>query len=97
MKTHELKIKEKYFEEVLGGRKTFELRKDDRGYEVGDGIAFRVVGEENDPPCAVCALWKITYILRDCPEYGLMPGYCILGIKREESSEKGANAWLKEK
>ena len=24
---------------------------------------------------------KVTYVLRNCPEYGLMDGYCVFGIK----------------
>lgn len=32
---HEVKILPKYFEEVQSGAKTFEYRKDDRGYKVG--------------------------------------------------------------
>ena len=40
MKLHELKIKHEYFEEVDRGRKTFELRKNDRNYQVGDLIHF---------------------------------------------------------
>jgi hypothetical protein len=35
---HEVKILPKYFEEVQSGAKTFEYRKDDRGYKVGDII-----------------------------------------------------------
>lgn len=38
MKTHDLKILPKYFKEVWYGRKTFEIRKNDRNYEVGDKI-----------------------------------------------------------
>lgn len=86
MKTHKLKIKDRYFREVVSGRKTFELRKDDRGYEVGDEIVFDIVpddpvSEGKIPVSVSCGNWKITYILRDCPEYGLAPGYCILSIE----------------
>ena len=38
MKIHELKILPEYFEKLLDGSKTFELRKDDRGFKVGDII-----------------------------------------------------------
>lgn len=40
MKLHELKIKEEYFNAVIRGEKTFELRKNDRNYQVGDLIHF---------------------------------------------------------
>ena len=42
---HELKILPPYFEAVLDGRKTFEIRKDDRGFQAGDAVTLR----EYDP------------------------------------------------
>lgn len=46
MTTHRLKIHEQYANAVLNGTKTFEVRKNDRGYEVGDKIVFDVVTNE---------------------------------------------------
>ena len=80
MQTHELKILPKYFEDVLYGRKRFELRKDDRGFEVGDWIRLREWEDGKYTGRVYYVL--ITYILRDVPEYGLKEGYCILGIER---------------
>jgi hypothetical protein len=88
MKLHELKIKKEYFQEVYFGKKTFELRKDDRDYEVGDLIKFKVVNKDEHGKEGFCeyvdseALYIITYILRNVPEYGLDKDFCILGIKR---------------
>lgn len=90
MHLHELKIEKKYFLDVLHGAKTFELRKNDRNYQVGDLIHFNVIKseeKEHDPEaCDVnfgedCLLYKITYVLKDVPKYGLDMDYCILGIK----------------
>lgn len=36
--THYLKIKPSYFESVLSGQKTFEFRKNDRDYHIGDEL-----------------------------------------------------------
>lgn len=81
MKLHILKIKEEYYSDVIAGEKTFELRKNDRDYQVGDLIHFVDVngydfGYYKDN------VFKIEYILKDVPEYGLDKSYCILGIKR---------------
>ena len=80
MQIHELKILPEYFDAVISGAKNFELRKDDRNYKIGDLIILKefdgtqFTGREikNVP---------ITYILKDCPEYGLHKGYCILGLQ----------------
>lgn len=75
---HELKILPKYFNEVMSNNKHFELCKADRDYHVGDWILLKefengsYTGRESGCLC-------ISYILRNCPEYGLADGYCILG------------------
>ena len=82
MKLHELKIKEDYFYAIVRGEKTFELRKNDRDYQVGDLIHFiKTDGLEYSSGYSKY-VYKITYILKDVPEYGLDKNYCILGIKK---------------
>ena len=80
MKLHNLKIKKEYFKQVFLGTKTFELRKDDRDYEVGDLIHFLDV-EGEDFYYGLGNLYQITYILKGVSEYGLQEGYAILGIR----------------
>ena len=76
---HYIKIQSKYFNDVKYKIKNFELRKDDRGYNVGDIIILDEI--ENGKPTGQAICREIIYILRDCPEYGLQEGYCILGLK----------------
>lgn len=40
MKTHELKLDTNFFDAVLNGEKTFEVRKNDRGFQKGDKVVF---------------------------------------------------------
>ena len=47
MKLHELKILHEYLVDVDLGKKTFELRKNDRDYQVGDLIRFIDVREDD--------------------------------------------------
>ena len=78
-KIHELKILPEYFKAVCSGNKNFELRKDDRDYMVGDYIDFYEFDGKQYTGRSLKFI-KINYILRNCPEYGLADGYCILGF-----------------
>ena len=53
-------------------------RKDDRGYQVGDIVILKEWDGEVYTGRDIAL--KIKYILRNCPEYGLADGYCILGF-----------------
>lgn len=83
MDLHKIKIQVKYYFELLQTNKMFEIRKFDRDYKVGDLINFIVIRDNNEA-YETNEVYKITYILSDCEEYGLMKGYCILGIKELE-------------
>lgn len=75
---HDLKILPQYFEDVISGKKKFELRKNDRDYKVGDMFVLR----EWNPEKGYTGrdfIHCIGYILKDCPEFGLMDGYVIFG------------------
>lgn len=91
IKLHELKIKHRYLVDITLGKKTFELRKNDRDYEVGDLIHFIDLHDEmidlfDTKACDVNieddTLYQITYVLKNVPEYGLDKDYCILGIEK---------------
>jgi hypothetical protein len=47
---HELKCWPEYFHAIRSGRKKFELRKDDRGFAIGDLLVLREF-----IPCVACA------------------------------------------
>ena len=79
--THELKIKPEYFLEVMNGNKTFELRKNDRDYMVGDTIILKEFDEDYT---GAQVERKISYLLMNCEQYGLMDGFVILGLKEIE-------------
>jgi len=76
---HDLKILPQYFLEVKSENKTFELREDDRDYNVGDNLRLLEFdyGEYTGRECNR----EITYILRDVEQYGLKRGFVILGMK----------------
>lgn len=81
MKIIEKKINVRFFEDVMSGRKTFELRKeDDVRYEKGDIVLLRAVDETGKYLLTGSEIpVEVTYVLRNFE--GLEDGYCICGIK----------------
>lgn len=45
---HQLKIKEEYFEDIRNGHKPYEIRKNDRGFSVGDYLALNEIDQDGD-------------------------------------------------
>lgn len=76
---HELKTLQKYFDAVANGDKTFEVRKNDRDYHVGDFLALNEITEIEKKYTGRCCLLRITYILT-AEEY-VKPGYAILSVE----------------
>lgn len=79
MRIHEIKCRNFYFEDVIAGNKNFTVRKNDRGYEVGDILAVNDVSDLDGAYTGRCCLLKITYILDD-PDY-CKEGFVILGFR----------------
>ncbi len=80
-KEHLLKTWNPYYKEVVRGNKTFDVRKNDRNFEVGDLLCLQeyipvggyYTGHE---------YWvKITYVLEG-GNFGIEKGFVVLGIKK---------------
>lgn len=87
MNLHRLKTDPAVFEAVVTGKKTYEIRFDDRGYQVGDVLVLRetaATGEEmkNGAPLIYTGREytdQVSHILRG-PCYGLADGWVILSF-----------------
>ena len=85
-KVHDVKLGATFFDDVKTGRKTFELRKNDRGYKEGDTI---VLHEYKDGATTGRTITKkIVYMLEDFT--GIEDGYCILGLGEVEETLREA-------
>lgn len=76
-KVHELKTLQPYFAEVASGNKTFEVRKNDRDFKVGDLLKLM----EFDPVEGLTGrviTTKVSYVLDDT-KY-CKKGYVVLGM-----------------
>ncbi len=86
MTEHSLKIYPVFYDAVANGAKTFEIRKNDRDYQVGDTLCMREFtgrgsdGVDNYTGRVVYA--KVTYVLtsEDFPR-AIVDGYAVLGIE----------------
>lgn len=76
-KQHEVKIVASDYEDVVSGKKSFELRKNDRGYKQGDSLKMLEFKDGKHTGRTIDA--DIIYMLEDYT--GLTEGYCILGIR----------------
>lgn len=77
-KVHDVKSVQPHFSDVLSGRKTAELRLDDRGYEVGD--ILRQHEYVNGETTGQVVAHQITHKLAGAP--WLADGYCMLSLGR---------------
>lgn len=79
--THKLKILPKYFEAVVDGSKTFEIRRNDRDYKVGDILILQEWSDTTFDYTGKQIEKRISYIFDGRGEYGLAKGYVILALK----------------
>lgn len=75
---HELKIYPRYLEDIASGKKTFEVRKNDRNFQVGDILTLKEWDNINYSGKEIGA--RVIYLLND-KFIGVMPGYVVLGIE----------------
>ncbi len=92
MTTHYLKCWPEIFDAVGACRKTFEVRKNDRGYQTGDLLVLRKWSPHGATPGYIKGSWRcpadeaeavrvrVTYVLSGM---GIEPGFVCMGIKLE--------------
>lgn len=77
---HELKTKPEPFNAVVSGQKTFEFRRFDRQFAVGDNLLLREYLVDKKEYTGRSISVNVTYILSS--GYGIPSGYCIMSIHR---------------
>lgn len=83
MATHELKCWPTSFQGIKRGDKTFEVRKDDRGYAVGDTLDLReydpVSSTYSGDRISVIAVWLLRADQSEI--FGIKYGYVVMSIR----------------
>lgn len=93
MTEHNLKTDPAVFQAVVDGVKTYEIRKNDRGFAVGDTLVLHETKHTGKDMAAGApliytgrtALRVVGHLLVG---YGLDPGWCILSFKRDEEMRR---------
>lgn len=83
---HVLKTYPHFFNRVKSGQKTFEVRRHDRDFQVGDTLQLEYF--ENEPRSIVdvqplspeVVNVEVTYLLKG-GQFGIDKDYCVMGIK----------------
>lgn len=78
MLIHKIKTHIRHFRDILHGAKTFEIRKNDRDYKVGDMLLLQ---EWDNGYTNTELLAKVTHVLYDYELVAIKSGYCVMSIK----------------
>lgn len=83
MTEHRLKCWPEYFMAVASGKKRFELRRDDRDFQVGDTLFLEEWSPANGYTGCVEVL-TVTYIMRHDPQapVWLGPGLVLMSLEQ---------------
>ena len=80
-RAHALKTWQPFYAEVERGDKTFEVRRDDRDFRVGDTLVLcewdQGVGNYTGRKC----YRRIGYVLRNAEPFGVQPGFAVLSLE----------------
>lgn len=80
MTIHRLKVWPQFFRALARDEKTFEARKDDRGFQVGDVLRLEEWDPETKQFTGAEVQRRVTYILRG-PAFGVEAGHVIMAVK----------------
>lgn len=89
MKEHELKCINPFFSDIWNSKKDFDVRKNDRYFQVNDYLLLKEYNSEIHRYLKRKIYCRIKYILlaKDYPE-GIKEGYCVLGLEIVDKSGK---------
>jgi ParB family chromosome partitioning protein len=81
MTVHELKTWSEYYRAIARGDKKHELRKNDRGFKLGDHLHLRewlAIGKGDYTGHSIVV--EVTYVSEPSTMNGLQEGYCCMSI-----------------
>lgn len=77
---HELKTEAVYWDAVAAGKKTFEVRRNDRGFQPGDIVKLvRMESRMWRDTMREPLVFRIGWLLQG-GQFGVEPGYCVFNL-----------------
>ena len=76
---HKLKTLRPYFIALIQGKKTFEVRKNDRNFKVGDILSLEEWDEKKQKFTGQFTRYKIGYILKG-GQFGIDSDYVVMSL-----------------
>jgi len=77
--THELKVWSEYFHLIRDRKKEFEIRKNDRGFRVGDSLLLKEWNPKTQKYTGRYIIRKITYMIQG--KFGLPEDICVMQLR----------------
>lgn len=85
---HDLKTWKQFYKAVESGEKLFEIRKNDRNFQLHDILLLREYDQIREAFTGRSIKVRVTYILKGTPF--LPPGYVCMSIKKCRQKKGGA-------
>lgn len=84
---HSLRCWPEFYAKLESGEKTFELRKDDRGFRAGDMLLLREWLPGTEVYTGRETLRRVTYLMCG-PAFGLLPGYVCMALSDDSCTHE---------
>ncbi len=83
MRTHHLKTWPTPFQGLKRGEKTFEIRKNDRDFAVGDILVLEEYDPQSETYSGDSLVREVSYLLTATPDefFGVKAGYCVMAVR----------------
>lgn len=78
--THYLKTWKSFYKSVADGSKRFEIRINDRDYNLGDTLVLQEYDTQLCDLTGKSRIFKVAYILYG-PAFGLSEGFCCMSLE----------------
>jgi len=78
IRTHKIKVWPEFYQATLRNAKLFEIRQNDRDYQVDDILILR----EYDPKTRLYTGEQIIRTITYVTDYAQQPGYVVMGIRK---------------